>query len=222
MTRAELRTLTARLCEDPNQTKFTADKYNDALTKAENQFAMDSKALYKDSSITMVLSTASYDLPTDFMLEKEVTLNGIELAPISRATLQANKKSDKWSDDAGTPRYYVIDPEEARKTITLYPIPDSVNDGTDLVLTYYVFPTPMTGDTSVPLNSSALMVQFHMGLAAYAAWLLLMYLQQSSEISRKRSELFGIYNTKVGEAIQTFGNTKSEPLSFHVENIRVR
>ena len=222
MTRAELRTLTSRFCEDPNQTKFSADKYNDGLDKAEKQFAMDSKALYKDSAITMVLDQAAYSLPSDFMLEKQVVLNGIELKPISRASLQIVKKAERWDDDTGSPKYFIIDPEEARKTISLYPIPDSTVDGTNLVLTYYCFPAAMSSDTSVPLNGSALMVQFHTGLAAYAAWLLLMYLTQTPEIAQKRSELFSIYTTKVNEAIQTFGNTKSEPLSFHVEDVRTR
>lgn len=222
MIRSALRTLTANLCEDPNQTKYTQTKYNDALETANQQFAMDSKALYKDSSMTMVNGTAAYALPTDFMLEKEVVLNGIELEPISRASLQKVKVSDRWDDDSGTPRYFIIDPEEARKTITLYPEPDSIVDGTDIVLTYYCFPTPMSSDSSVPLNEAALMVQFHTGLASYAAWLLLLYLTQTPEIAQKRNELFAVYQTKVIEAIQTSGNTKSEPLSFHVRNIRVR
>jgi hypothetical protein len=72
------------------------------------------------------------------------------------------------------------------------------------------------------MNSSALMVQFHTGIAAYAAWLLLFYLPQTAELSAKRNELFTTYTNKVAEAIQTFGNTKSEQLSFHVDDIRVR
>ena len=222
MTRATLRALAAGFAEDANQTKYTAAKYNEAIELAQQQFAMDSKALYKDSAITMVVDTGSYDLPTDFMYEKSVTLNGLELKPVSRATLEADRTSDKWSDDAGTPKRFIIDPEEARKTITLYPIPDSTDAGTAIVVTYYPFPTAMTADSSVPLNSSALMVQFHIGLAAYTAWLLLMNLTQTPEISIKRRDLLKMYIDRIGEAIQTFGNTKSEPMSLHVPNIRAR
>lgn len=222
MNLGELRTLTASMVEDPNQTKYALAKYNDAENKAAAQFAMDSKALYKDSAIAMVARTAAYSLPSDFMLEKEVTLNGIALKPISRATLQAKKISERWDDDYGAPEYYIIDPEEARKTISLYPIPDNDADGTSLVLTYYAFPALMTVDTSLPLNGSTLMVQFHTGLAAYAAWLLMMYLPQTAEIAQKRSGFFSMYKDKIDEAIQTFGNSKSEPLSFHVGNVRCR
>lgn len=222
MIRSELRTLTAALCEDPNQVKFNVTRYNDALEKSQQQFSMDSKALYKDTSIVVVVGTAAYALPSDFMLEKEVVFNGIELKPISRASIQKIKISERWDDDSGTPKYYIIDPEEGRKTITLYPKPDSIVDGSDLVMTYYCFPAAMTIDASVPLNGSALMVQFHTGLAAYAAWLLLFYLPQTPELSQKRSELFGTYKSKIDEAIQTWGNSKSEPLGFHVSNVRCR
>lgn len=222
MNLGELRTLTASMCEDPAQTKFTAVKYNDAINKANQQFAMDSKALYKDSAIVMVAGTAAYDLPTDFMYEKAVTLNGIELKPISRATLEAKKTSDRWDDDQGTPKYFIIDPEEARKKITLYPKPDSTDDGTSIVLTYYPVPATMSSDSTLPLNGSTLMVQFHIGLAAYAAWLLLSFLTQTPEISQKRADLFNTYKSKIDEAIQTFGNTKSESMSFHVQNARAR
>jgi len=222
MIRSEIRTLTSRLCEDPAQTRFTAAVYNDAIDKSNKQFAMDSKALYKDSAITMIVDTAAYNLPSDFMYEKEVTLNGIGLKPISRATLQSIKVSDKWSDDKGTPAYFIIDPEENKKTITLYPVPNNDVDGTAIVLTYYAVPVTMSNDTDVPLNSSSLMVQFHTALAHYAAWLLMSYLPQTAEIAQKRSEFFNNYLNKVAEAIQTFGNTKSEGLRFHVEDTRVR
>lgn len=222
MNRSELRALTAKMCEDPNQTRFTAVQYNDGLEKGQQQFAVDSKALYKDSTITVIVDTAAYPLPTDFILEKEVVFNGIELQPISRASLQKVKTEERWDDDKGNPKYYIIDPEEGKKTITLYPTPDNVDNGSALVLTYYCFPEAMSSDSSTPLNSSSLMAQFHIGIAAYAAWLILLGLPQTAEIGQKRSDLFGIYKNKIDEAIQTFGNTKSEALSFHVANVRIR
>jgi len=212
MNRGEIRTLAAAFVEDPNQTKYNSTKYNDAIEKSQQQFAMDSKALYADSAITMVKDQAAYSLPTDFMYEKAVSLNGLGLEPISRATLDFYRTSERWDDDAGTPKYYIIDPKEASKTITLFPIPNSTDAGTSLVLTYYPYPAAMTADSDIPLNSSALMLQFHIGIAAYASWLLLMYLQQSPEIVQKRNELLKTYTDKINDAIQTFGDTKSEQL----------
>ncbi len=222
MNRGELRTLIGNLVEDPSQTRFTAAKYNDAIEKAQQQFALDSKALYKDFPITMVARTGGYSLPTDFMYEKMVTLNGVELSPITKAELQRRKGSSAWSSDTGTPKWFIVDPDEAKKTITLYPIPDSTDAGTAIVLTYYPVPATLTADTSVPLNSSALMVQYHIGIAGYAAWLLMLYLTQTPEISQKRNDFIGMYSKAVNDAIQTFGNTKSAPLNFRVNNVRAR
>jgi len=222
MNRGELRTLIGNMVEDPNQTRFTAAKYNDAINHSQRQFAMDSKALYKDQSITMVSGTAAYSLGTDFMMEKMVVLNGIELSPISRGELQRRKGREDWTGDEGTPEFYIIDPEESRKTITLYPKPNSIDNGTALVVTYYAFPSDLSSDVSVPLNSSSLMVQFHIGLAAYGAYLMMMYLPQTPEIAQKRGEMYAIYNAKVNEAIQTFGNTKSEAIQFRINDIRAR
>ena len=216
MNLSDLRTLAASFAEDPSQSKFSPTKYNDALNKANLQFAMDSKALYQDQSITIVVGTAQYSLPSSFMLEKEVWLNGIELSPISRATLGKIKTGERWDDDTGTPKYYIIDPEVARQTITLYPKPDSIADGDSLVLTFYPFPATLTIDADIPLNGSTLMYQFHTAIAAYAAWMLLNYLQPTDAIQVKKGELMKIYTTKVTEAIQTFGNTKSEPLVWRM------
>lgn len=213
MNRGTLRTLASSFCVDPNQTLFTAAQYNTALDLANQQFAMDSKALYKDAStITVVDGTSAYDLPTDFMYEKKVTHKLIKLDPISRETLEFYIRSEDWTAKTGTPMYFVIDPEEARKQIKLFPIPQGGDAGANLILTYYPFPAAMTADSDTPLNSSSLMVQFHIALACYAAWLLLNYKASSPDISEKRRKLLDQYNDKVTEATDTFGNTKSEPL----------
>ncbi len=222
MNRAEMRALTSNFCEDPNISKFTVTKYNDALELAQKQFSVDSKALYKTSAITVVVNTGSYDLPTDYIQDKLVMLNGIKLEPISRQTLGEIYKSRRWDTLTGTPRNYISDPMEAQKKIILVPIPDSVSDGTDLQLTYVAIPTAMSSDASTPFNSSALMTEYHIPVCSYAAWLLLGYLTPTDAIVLKRRDLISSYVSKVNEAIQTFGDTPSEPMSIHPRDIRVR
>lgn len=128
---------------------------------------------------------------------------------MSRATL-IRDNGDDWSDDKGTPVRYIIDPEEGRKQLTLYPIPQSGDTGANLILTYYPIPAAMTLDSETPFNGSALMAQFHLGIAAYAAWLLQLYEQVTPEIVQKRRDLYTIYQGKVDLAIDRFGNTPKE------------
>lgn len=214
MNRGQIRTQAALFAGDPNLTRFNETQYNDAIQRAQEQFAVDSRALYKDApTITVVAGTSTYDLPTDFWLEKRVEHKGIPLDPITRARLGAVAGQD-WTDDEGTPRFYIIDPEEGRKQLRLYPEPQGGDAGANLVLTYYPLPAEMASDSSTPLNASALMVQFHIGLAAYAAWLLLGAEEAKPEILAKMSKLYQQYQDKVTEAIDTFGNTKSDGIKI--------
>lgn len=212
MIRSSIRSLVGLFLEDPNLTQFTVGQLNDAIDRAQEQFAYDSRALFKDAStITVVNGTATYNLPSDFWLEKVVTHKGLKLTPRSRATL-LNESGDDWTDDAGTPRHFIIDPEEARKQIRLVPIPQAGDAGANLILTYYPVPAAISSDSASPLNSSALMVQFHQGIAAYAAWLCLFYKKMTPEIQVKQSGLYAMYQGHVTSAIDRFGNTASEPI----------
>lgn len=204
-----LTTQAALLAGDPSLTRY-ANLYTDAANRAQEQFALDSKALFKDSSIVMVAGTSSYSLPTDFMYEKKVVLNGLILQPISRARLEQFSTTD-WTLDTGTPTYFMIDPEEARKQITLYPQPQGGDAGTTLVLTYFPFPAALVNSTDTPLNASLLMTQFHLGIACYMAWLLMGYDTPTPEIQAKRSDLMKVYVDTVGKAVETFSNTASAP-----------
>lgn len=210
MNRGAIRTQAADFCGDVNQTRY-GGKYEGAIDVSCQEFAFDSRALYKDApTFTVVSGTAGYALPTDFWYEKLVTHKGLELKPVSRATL-VRDNGDDWTDDTGTPVRYIIDPEEARKLLTTYPIPQAGDAGANLIMTYYPIPAAMTADSDTPLNSSSLMAQFHLGIAAHAAWLLLQTeAVMTPEIQAKAASLYQIYQAKVSMAVDRFGNTPKE------------
>jgi len=146
------------------------------------------------------------------MWEKKVTFNGTPLSPISRMELDRLNPGSRWDTVTGTPRNYVIDPDEARKKILVYPIPADGDAGKSLILTYFALPADMVASGDVPLNSSALMAQFHIGLAAWCAWALLQNEQVTDAIRKKKEDLLSIYNDAVSQAVNTFGNTVSAPM----------
>jgi hypothetical protein len=212
--RSQIRTLASLFVSDPNFTRYTETQYNDAIDRAQEQFAVDSKAYYKDAgTYTVVAGTATYDLPEDFWLDKIVTHKGLELKPISRVTLLRDN-GDDWTDDVGTPTHYIIDPEQARRQIRLYPIPQADDTGSNLILTYYAIPAAIGSDSASPWGSSSLMSPFHIAVAYLAAWFLLAYNDMTPEISAKMSTFYEKYQDKVTEAIDVFGNTKSEPIKI--------
>ena len=209
MNLSTLTALTASMAQDPAQTRYS--NYTQALNLAQQQFALDSKCLWKDWPTTTITSgLAAYALPADFMWEKTVMFNGIELTPISRHELQVIKTGDRWDDDTGTPTRYIVDPDVAKSQLLLYPIPQAVDAGKDLVLTYYGLPTDMAAGSDIPFNATLLLAQFHIGIAAWAAWILLQSEQVTPEIERKKKDLLQIYNDNVSLAVDKFKNTASE------------
>ena len=203
-----LQQLCADFVGDPDQTRFSG-KYVSSINRAQEQFALDSKALWKDVSWSHAASDADESLPTDFMWENYVTYGGKKLDPISRYRLNEVYEDD-WTDDtAQLPTHYIIDPEQAVKEIVLFPIP---TEAKTLTMRYFPLPAEVSSGSDVVLNSSSLMVQFHMAIAAFAAWLILTFDESTPAIADKRRELMKIYNDGITKAVDTFKNTASQPL----------
>lgn len=200
--------LAADFVNDTNQTRFSG-KYTDAVNRAQEQFAMDSRALLKNQGYTTTAGTASYALPTDFILESSVIYDGLPILPISRHTLATLYPGTDYSLLTGTPTLFMIEPGDEYLSIILIPSPQDVKGFT---MRYYPLPAAVSAGTDVILNSSTLMAQFHLGIAAFTGWLLLTYETSTPEILLKRNELLRIYNDSVNKAIEMFGNSKSESL----------
>ena len=212
MNLASLRTQAAFFVGDKNLTRYTPAEYLVAINRAQEQFVLDSKALFKDMTPqTTAAGTSTYPLPTDFMWEDWLKYDGIEIKPISRHDLQLLSSGQDWTLINGTPTHYIIDPEEAAKVITLYPNPV---DAKVLGMRYYPLPAELSADGDVPLNSSALMAQFHLAICAYAAWLLLSGEDPTPAIAQKMGQFQSIYSEGVSKAIDTFKNTVSAGLKI--------
>jgi len=215
MNAGAINSLAANFAGDPDMTRFSG-KYFDAQNRAQEQFALDTRALWKDRSWSHAADDADEDLPSDFMFEDWVTYNGIELKPISRHELNRQHGEDWTSKTATAPTHFIIDPEQAVKEIVLFPIP---TEAKTLTMRYFPLPTAVASDSDTPLNSSSLMAQFHMAIAAYEAWLILLYESVTPEIQAKRRELLAIYQDGVDKATNLFKNTASAPLKIRGSRI---
>lgn len=215
MNSGAINTLAANFAGDPDQTRF-ANKYFDAQNRAQEQFALDTRALWKDTSWSHSANDADEALPSDFMWEDFVTYDGVRLKPITRYEL-LRLKGDDWTDDtAALPTHYIIDPEQAVKEIVLYPIP---TEAKTLAMRYFPLPASVSSDSDTPLNSSSLMAQFHMGIAAFEAWLLLMGETPTPEIQLKMKNLMDLYVDSCDKATNLFKNTVSAGLKIRGSRI---
>jgi len=147
------------------------------------------------------------------MWERRVSLNDLRLDPISRERLEKEKRGDKWTDDKGDPEYYIIDPEESRKTIR--PYPSLEGDSKTLLLQYYPKPVAITADATEFLNAQSFLVQYHIAVVYYAAWFLLASDDDGQgDLALKRSEMKTAYEEKVEDARNTYGNSIAEPMQM--------
>jgi hypothetical protein len=203
-----LQQLTANFVGDPDQTRYSG-KYVPQINLAQDQFAADSRSLFKDVAYTSAVGTSTYGLPVDFLFENDVTYNGFPLKPISRHTLYTLYPGTDWTLLTGTPTHYMVDPEEANKVLRLIPIPQDIQT---ISMRYYPLPADVANPSDIVLNASLLMVQFHSAIAALAAWYILSFETQDDALIVKRKEMMKIYQDGVSKAIDTFKNTASEPL----------
>lgn len=209
LTLSQLADLAAGFAEDLNQTRYSG-RYTQAINLAQLQFVKDTGCYWIDQSYSVVANTSTYALPSDFLWEKKVTLNGSKLDPISRQTLEDYKGLDRWDDDQGTPSQYMIDPEEANKKLRLYPIPGSGDAGTNnLVMRYIAVPADLSGISDIPFGSYTYLAPYHLALAYYAAYVLLQN-EPVGPASAKRTQLMRDYMAFVSQASDRFKNTQSE------------
>ncbi len=208
MTDTQIIQMAADFCGDPDMTRF-GSKYLSRLNRAQEQFALETKVLWKDVTWAHAANDADEDLPSDFMWEDFVNYDGKPLVPISRYRLTELRGEDWTADTANLPTHFLIDPEQAVKEIVLYPIPQQA---ATLSMRHFPLPASVSGNGDIILNSSSLMAQFHVSVAALTAWFTLMGEQSTPELSKKMSDLIKIYNDGATKAVDTFKNTASEPL----------
>lgn len=211
MNLATLRDQVAKFIGDPDLTRHTPADYLTALNRAQEQFALDTRSLWKDTTWTSVANDATYSLPSDFMFEESVYFDGLLLTPTSRRDFAILSPKTDWTLTTGTPTRFLIDPEEATKQILLYPIPTANDAGKTIAMRYCPLPTALSADTDIPLNSSALLAQFHLGIASFAAALLLDAESATPELMAKKRELMSRYADMSAKAVDLFRNTSSAP-----------
>lgn len=211
MDRGTARTFVSLKIEDVNLERFTEAQYNSALDLAEEQFALDTRCLQKETTLTAVADQAYIDLPTDFMVCVLVRHKGLKLQPVNRWKLSFQNGED-WTDDVGTPTGYYIDDENER--IYFYPIPQTGDAGAYVTLDYIATPTAISDDATVLLNARALLAIYHPAVVAYAAWQMLSYGPMDQSTLIKRSELMKEYEIYRDRAIDTYNNMADEPIQM--------
>ena len=208
MDRGTARTFVSLKVEDPSLTKFSATQYNNAIDLAEEQFALDTRCLRKETTLTTSDGVQEVAVPTDFIVALLVRHDGLKLRPVSRYELSF-QHGDDWTADTGTPIAFYIDEEDEK--IGFYPKPDAANSGANVTLNYVALPVNISSDSTVLLNAKALLALYHPAVVAWAAHWMLSYLKATPEILLKQSQLIKEYTHFRDQAMETYNNMADEP-----------
>ncbi len=169
LTRLQAQTLIGDLINDPSNTQWSTSQLQAQIQVSMEQFVEDTKALTDTQSFSIVSGTNTYALLADTLDILRVSLNGLPKLRMSKFDLDV-KTSVNWAATAGTPNQYFVDFTSTNKNLTLYPIPQGSDVGTNnLVVEYIKVPPVLTADSDLLLNSQVLLNSYLMAIPYHAA-----------------------------------------------------
>lgn len=212
MDRQTARNYVALKVEDPQQTKFSATTYNNAIELAQEQFCIDAKAILQESTLTAVADQSYIALPTDFLVCVLVRHRGLKLGPTNRYALSFQSGTDWTTLPSGTPSSFYIDEQNSR--LVMVPAPTSAEAGAVVTINYVAIPTALSADSSTLLAGNTILSYYAPAVVNWAASEVLTYapLDQSKII--KRSLCLKDYERYVDQCIMVYKNMADEPLQM--------
>lgn len=219
-TRADLVTQVSELIGDTANQQWTAERIQDRLQKAQERFVDDTRCLRDTQTFSIVAGTNTYDLSTDTLDVVRVGISGKSaLTKISKFDLDLAVGGD-WTTTAGSPRNYYVDTSSTNTNLTVYPIPQAGDAGTNnLIVDYVKVPPVMSSDSSLPLNGQTLL-QPYLDAIAFMAASHILYSSNNPQDWTKASIMAKQYDQKATECIELFNNlSNTTPLRVRVSGI---
>lgn len=215
MTLLELQAQVGKLTSDPNHDRYSFADINEELNNSQNKWNIDAKVIKDTVTVTTVSNQRQYSItalgtPIAF---PRVTHKGIDLKKRSKSWMDLYSGSD-WTLDIGTPRAFFIEATDPDlQYITLYPMPQDGDAGTNLVLEYIKIHTPMSADGDVPFMSGTasniLLRPYDWGLGYDVASRLLAR-DPSDANAKKQVDFKKIADDVMSQLIQNFKELEAE------------
>lgn len=216
MTLTELQSLIGSLCNDMNHDRYSLSDINTELDNSQDTWNLEAKLISDTVTLTTVSGTRQYALTgltgTPISIIR-VTHKGVDLKKRSKAYFDHMTGSD-WSTNIGTPTDFFIEQTDPdAQYITLYPIPQDGDAGSNLVVEYGKRHTPMSSSSDVPFmsgtSSNYVLRPYDWGLAYSVASKLLLR-DPNQENSTKSSTYATIAKNVLAEVVQVFKALESE------------
>lgn len=128
------------------------------IFQAQMELAMKAGCIKSVYTTTTVASTQEYSRPTNAIVIKRITYNGVKLAPITMREDDAITFSNQTTTASGTPAYYF----EWGSSIFLRPVPDGAQ-----TLKMWTIDKPQTVTATSTLDVPD---RYHYAIADYLTW----------------------------------------------------
>lgn len=203
MTRTQLETEISRLLNDTGNTRWSTTVIDDRIELAQKDIVIRTSCLKEVSTFSPVALQQEYALPTDFLSADRMTVDGKDLKYIDKSELDFYNTGD-WTESKGTPTNFYLDISTDNLKFGLYPKPDTAGTNTGKLL-YVKVPDVLSGASSVPFDTNALLIPYHIGIIYYVV----MMCRLDDEKFDSANKYLGLYEYILNEIIDKFGAAKN-------------
>lgn len=219
MTLSDLQSLIGSLTNDPNHDRYTLSEINTELDNTQDKWNMTARIIKDTVTFTVVDGTRQYSsalLVGPPLAITRATHKGIELKKRSKSYFDLYTGHD-WTVDIGTPTDFYFEAEDPDiPYFYLYPIPQSGDEGDNLVVEFLKRHTSMSSSSDNPFLSSGtqnfLLRPYDWGLA-YDVSARLLARDPSPQNSTRSVNYQRIADGVLAEVVQVFkALEKEEPM----------
>lgn len=162
LTLAQIRTEVRVRIKDSNSSRqrYTDAQLNNMINQTQRDVVNFTWVIHKNTSITLIIGTTYYTLPTDIIGIERVAWKRQNIPEQTLQGLDSKVNFGDWGIAAGPPQAYFQDPTQST-TIGIYPWPSNSSSTGTIVVNYSSQATDLSSDSDVPFNAEARYYQYH-------------------------------------------------------------
>lgn len=150
--------------------RFSNQEITDFLNDAQSDSVAQTQPLQSSRQFQLVPGTTYYPLPDDYLAMARVTIAQLYMQEASPAALDGRSRG--WPQASGYPVYYFIN-WSSPTVVGFTPWPAQASDTATIRMDYFQNAAEMVNATDQPFNGVPKLLNFHQGLAYYAAAMML-------------------------------------------------
>lgn len=203
LTLDQIRTEVRIRIKDSNTSRqrYTDTQLTNLINESQRDAINFSALIHKQTSITLVVGTTYYTLPTDVMMIERVTFKNKNLPEQTLTALDSAANYGAWEQTSGTASNYFQDPTQSTK-LGIYPFPATAASTGTVKVMYQSQGTDLSSASDVPFNSETRFYPYH-DLLIYEPCYKIFLIEGEYQ---KATEYRGYYELRLKQMIDYLGS----------------